>query len=151
MTRRDEALAAAQAWLGTPYLHQASVRGLGCDCLGLLRGVWRDLYGEETEAIPAYRPDWAETAKDEPLLRGLHRWLDPLPLAEARPGDVVLFRISPGACVKHCAVLSAAGAQMRMIHAYWGHGVTESWMGRWWRSRLAAAFAWPDDARGGGR
>lgn len=149
MSRRTQALAAARAWMGTPYLHQASVRDLGCDCLGLVRGVWRDLYGEEPEAPPAYRPDWAETAADEPLLRALNRWLAAKPVAEAQPGDVVLFRISPGACVKHCAVLSAAAPEMRMIHAYWGHGVTESWMGRWWRSRLAAAFAWPD-APGGG-
>jgi len=39
----DEVVAAARAWLGTPYRHRASVRGAGCDCLGLLRGVWRAL------------------------------------------------------------------------------------------------------------
>ena len=32
----------ARGWIGTPYLHQASCRGIGCDCLGLVRGVWRD-------------------------------------------------------------------------------------------------------------
>ncbi len=42
----------ARLWIGTPYLHQASLRGIGCDCLGLLRGVWRDLYGPEPEAPP---------------------------------------------------------------------------------------------------
>ena len=42
----------ARTWLGTPYLHQASVRGAGCDCLGLVRGVWRALYGREPEAVP---------------------------------------------------------------------------------------------------
>ena len=28
-------------WIGTPYRHQASLKGVGCDCLGLVRGVWR--------------------------------------------------------------------------------------------------------------
>ena len=50
---------AARLWLGTPYVHQASVRGSGSDCLGLIRGVWRDLYGAEPEAPPAYTADWA--------------------------------------------------------------------------------------------
>ena len=44
---------AARAWIGTPYLHQASVKGAGCDCLGLLRGVWRELRGEEPEQLAA--------------------------------------------------------------------------------------------------
>ena len=37
---RAEARAAAIRWLGTPYHHQASVRGAGCDCLGLIRGIY---------------------------------------------------------------------------------------------------------------
>ena len=45
-------VAAARQFLGTPYRHQASIVGVGCDCLGLLRGVWRVLYGGEPEAMP---------------------------------------------------------------------------------------------------
>ena len=48
------AVAAARLWLGTPYVHQASARGAGSDCLGLVRGVWRALYGAEPERPPAY-------------------------------------------------------------------------------------------------
>lgn len=53
-------VAEALTWLGTPYRHQASVKGVGCDCLGLVRGVWRAVYGSEPEAAPGYTPDWAE-------------------------------------------------------------------------------------------
>ncbi|MBN9249774.1 MAG: hypothetical protein J0I86_04210, partial [Mesorhizobium sp.] len=45
----DEIVAEALSWLGTPYRHQASSKGVGCDCLGLIRGVWRSLYGNELE------------------------------------------------------------------------------------------------------
>ena len=38
---------AARAWLGTPYRHQASVKGVGADCLGLVRGLWREVAGAE--------------------------------------------------------------------------------------------------------
>lgn len=137
---------AARQWLGTPYRHQASVRGEGADCLGLVRGVWREVVGGEPEAVPAYSPDWAEVDGRETLLEGAGRWMRPRDPAETRAGDVVLFRMSQGAAVKHCAILSdTAGPEPRMIHAYWGRAVVESWMGPWWRHRLVAAFAFPHD------
>lgn len=145
----DRALivAAARGWLGTPYRHQASVKGVGCDCLGLVRGVWRELYGEEPETAPPYRPDWAETGADETLLAAAGRHLVPASPDAFRPGDVLLFRMSPGACVKHCAIVAerrAGDPEPRIIHAYWGRAVVESWLGPWWRRRLAAAFAFPN-------
>jgi hypothetical protein len=39
-------VAETRAWIGTPYRHQASLKGVGCDCLGLVRGVWRAVIGE---------------------------------------------------------------------------------------------------------
>lgn len=149
MTNRVVAI--ARAWLGTPYQHQASVRGEGADCLGLLRGVWRELFGVEPERTPPYRPDWAEVGGDETLLEAARRWLREIPLDAARVGDVLLFRMAPGSPAKHCAILSAGslGDEPRMIHAYWGRAVVESWMGGWWRRRLVAAFAWPGTWREG--
>lgn len=104
---RRRIVSAARTWLGTPYQHQASRRGVGCDCLGLVRGVWREVVGPEPEPIPAYRPDWAETGGAETLLDAARRWMTEIDPADARPGEVLLFRMSPDACVKHCAVLTA--------------------------------------------
>ncbi len=135
---------AARRWLGTPYRHQASVRGEGADCLGLVRGVWREIIGAEPEPIPPYAADWAEVGGEETLLRAARRRLVEIPVSRAGLGDVVLFRMAAGSPMKHCAILSGvAGPEPRMIHAYWGRAVVESWMGSWWRRRLAAAFAWP--------
>jgi NlpC/P60 family putative phage cell wall peptidase len=144
---KNRVVAIARAWLGTPYRHQTSVRGEGADCLGLLRGVWRELFGVEPERIPPYRPDWAEVGGDETLLQAARRWLREIPLDTACVGDVLLFRMAPESPAKHCAILSVGslggGEEPRMIHAYWGRAVVESWMGVWWRRRLVAAFAWP--------
>nr|WP_295235665.1 NlpC/P60 family protein [uncultured Brevundimonas sp.] len=137
-------VAAARSWLGTPYRHQASVKGVGADCLGLVRGVWREVVGEEPEVLPAYSADWAEVGGRETLLDAAGRWMRPVAVDQMRPGDVLLFRMSPGAAVKHCAILSdVGGPEPRMIHAYWGRAVVESWMGVWWRRRLAAVFRFP--------
>lgn len=141
---RTAALTEARRWLGTPYRHQASVCGVGADCLGLVRGVWRALFGDEPEATPPYSADWAERGGEETLLAAARRRLVEIERDAARPGDVLLFRMTPDAPVKHCAILSAdAPPGRRMIHAYWGRSVVESWMGDWWERRLAAAFTWP--------
>ena len=144
---RTRVVSIARGWLGTPYRHQASVRGQGSDCLGLVRGVWRELFGTEPGETPPYRPDWAETGGEETLLHAARRWLREIPVERAGPGDVLLFRMAPGSPAKHCGIVSAGAlageAEPRMIHAYWGRAVVESWLGAWWRRRLVAAFAWP--------
>lgn len=55
---REAIIAAARSWIGTTYQHQASLRHIGCDCLGLLRGVWREVIGPEPELIPPYSAGW---------------------------------------------------------------------------------------------
>ena len=130
---------AARAWIGTPYKHQASLRGLGADCIGLVRGVWRDSIGEEPEALPAYSPNWFD---GEPLLEAaMARHFEKIDVIAALPGDVLLFRMRAGAPAKHCAILSAP---MKIIHAYWGRGVTETHLVPWWQRRIAAAYSFPE-------
>ena len=60
-------LTIARAWAGTPYLHQSSVQGVGCDCLGLARGIWRTLHGDEPWEVPPYSRDWGEAGRREVL------------------------------------------------------------------------------------
>lgn len=138
--RRAEIVLAARQWLGTPYHHQASLRGVGCDCLGLVRGVWRDLCGPEPEAPPAYSPHWAESLGQETLALAAMRHLLPLDPAQARPGDVLLFRWRAHLPAKHCAILSAQDA---IIHAHDGAAVTEVALTGWWRRHLSHAFSFP--------
>jgi NlpC/P60 family putative phage cell wall peptidase len=141
LERRARIVALARGWLGTPYHHQASVPGVGCDCLGLVRGVWRSLYGGEPEAMPAYSRDWAEASGVETMLAAARRHFRELALAEAGAGDVLVFRFRPGAVAKHAAILTGPS---RMIHACEGAPVCEVALVPWWRRRIAGAFAFPD-------
>lgn len=140
----DEVVSIAAAWIGTPYLHQASVKGVACDCLGLIRGVWRERHGREPEPMPAYTPDWGEAAGREVLMDAALRHLVPVgPDAEWRPGDVLLFRMRAGAVAKHLGILSRTGEEPRFIHAYAAHGVIDSPLTTPWRNRVAARFRFP--------
>lgn len=157
MPDRATIVAEARAWIGTPYRHQQSFRGVGCDCLGLVRGVWRAVAGDEPEAMPAYSPDWAEASGEETLLRAADRHLLRLPAVHlALPGDLLLFRWKPHLPAKHCAVLVERFSDLsppgraptrlrgRIVHAYDAAGrVTECNLAAEWQVRIAAAFAWP--------
>ena len=140
---QQQVLSQARTWIGTPYRHQASCKGAGTDCLGLIRGLYRELYGREPEKPPAYSPLWAELssrASRELMLQAAERHLVPRDIEGVCPGDVLLFRLSPHHPVKHAAILSEEG---RMIHAYAGQSVLETAFVPWWQKRLAAVFAFP--------
>ncbi|MEM6676981.1 MAG: NlpC/P60 family protein [Pseudomonadota bacterium] len=141
---RAAVLDAARGWLGTPYRHQASLKGVGADCLGLLRGVWREVMGTEPEAPGPYTPHWAETGRRERMLEAASRHLEPIAAEAALPGDVLIFRVRPRGLAKHLGILSATPlAEGRLIHAYSGHAVCETALGPFWIRRIAGAFRFP--------
>lgn len=139
--RRADIIASARRWIGTPYRHQASCCGAGCDCLGLVRGIWREQVGVEPVSLPAYTPDWAERNGQETLLDAARQYFQERCLETAAPGDVLLFRPRRDGPAKHCAILAAPG---RIIHAYWGRAVAETALTPWWQTRCVAAFSFPD-------
>lgn len=138
--RRQAIVEEARSWIGTPYRHQASLKGVGCDCVGLVRGIWRALYGAEPEVLPAYAPDWAEASGREPFADALARHCEPGDYAASTAGDIVLFRWRLGLTAKHAAIMSSAE---RMIHAHQGIHVTEVALSPWWRRRIAYVFRFP--------
>jgi len=135
----------ARRWIGTPYVHQSSVFGAGTDCLGLLRGIWRAVYGQEPEAIPAYTLDWAEPQGEERLWAAALRHLVAKRLEDEAHGDVLLFRMRSGSVAKHLGVTSDVGAHARFVHAYSKYGVLESALSQPWRRRVVARFAFPEE------
>ncbi|MDH4440233.1 MAG: NlpC/P60 family protein [Rhizobium sp.] len=107
MSVNARVLGLAETWIGTPYRHQGAMKGVGCDCLGLVRGIWRELYGEEPEAVPAYAPDWAERSGEERLLAAAGRhFFAVASFEESLAGDLVLFRFRPGMAAKHAGILA---------------------------------------------
>ncbi|HEY5237244.1 MAG TPA: NlpC/P60 family protein [Rhizomicrobium sp.] len=140
MATDTEIVRAARGWIGTPYLHQASLKGAGCDCLGLLRGVWRELEGAEPRAIPAYSPDWAEATGEETLYAGVAQHTHEIPREEISPGDVALFCMVSRGPAKHCGIVAEKNGRRTLIHARQNKRVSEEPFSAFWKSKLAYAF-----------
>jgi len=131
-------VAAARGWVGTPYRHRAAVRGAGCDCLGLIVGVWREVTGTEPPALPNYRADWRDGSHADQLWALAERWLVPAP--EFAVGRVLLFRMGASARPRHCGIVVADN---RFVHAQERLGVVEGALSEGWRKRVAGVFAFP--------
>ena len=136
----SEVIAHARSWIGTPYLHQAAVKGVGCDCAGLVRGIWRMVHGSEITDIPAYTPDWSEPQGDELLLRTVAQWFHPVADGPLAHGQLIVFRMRRGLIAKHLGLVATDGAAPSFIHAYCGHGVVESPLSAPWQRRIVARF-----------
>jgi cell wall-associated NlpC family hydrolase len=110
----------AMAWVGTPFVWGQSQKGVGCDCKGLVAGVFRELGRPEAESFYAtfsnYRVDRPVPAAL--LAEGfekLFRRVETL-----NPGDIMLLKHAgqPG----HMAVFVGGD---RAVHAYPGaHGAS---------------------------
>jgi NlpC/P60 family putative phage cell wall peptidase len=130
----------ALSWVGTPYRHQGSRKGVGCDCLGLLLGVWRAIYGAAPEMPGPYAPDWAEAGGEDHFLDAARRHCREKPPAKAIAGDLVLFRWRPHLPAKHAGIMVGPD---RFVHAYQGSAVVVSALVPQWRRRIAGAFSFP--------
>jgi len=138
---RDRAVAIARSWIGTPYHHQASLKGVGTDCIGLIAGIYRELTGIVATPPATYSRDWAEATGEETLIAAARAHLVARDVRDARPGDVLVFRYRSGMPAKHAGLLATPTT---FIHAMEGAPVAEVALCSWWRRHVAAAFAFPD-------
>ncbi|RDE10464.1 NlpC/P60 family protein [Pelagibacterium lacus] len=129
----------ARRWIGTPYRHQAAALGAGADCLGLLRGVWRELYGREVAVIPPYAADWRHGTGGAALEAAARRHLVAAG-PEPQAGDVILLRLMRHHPPRHCAIMVTKD---RFIHAQEHLGVVEMALGESWAQRIAGVYRFP--------
>lgn len=127
-------------WLATPYVHQASCKGHGCDCLGLIRGIWREAIGAEPVVTPGYTSDWGEVGGREILRTAVEKYFVKVGSNNALPGDLLLFRWSETSLIKHLGILTTPD---RFVHAYEKAGVVESPLVRDWAKRIAGIYRFP--------
>ena len=139
MSHSQRVVSAALAWLGTPYRHQASCIGAGCDCLGLVRGVWRELYGMEVEIVPPYAQFGRDKLGASLLLDAAKKHL----ITQGKTlenGHVLLFQLHKQIPPRHCGIMIN---QNQLIHAQERLGVVTINLHPGWRAKIHSTYSFP--------
>lgn len=138
---RMDAVAEARSWLGTPFKHQASLKGVGCDCIGLIRGVGTALglvdYDEKSDKAKPFL-NYRLMPDSKKMRQGLRTFLVPIDVIDAKPGDIFFMAWTKEP--QHVAFISDHG----IIHSYSAIGkVVEHGLDRDWKQRVIDAYRYP--------
>lgn len=144
MERTEQAVELARTWLGTPYLHQACLKGVGVDCVGLIRGIYHEMYGVEPPELIKYSADWGDSNGNEDMLIAARKYLEPVPLDQVDAGHVVLMRWQKHRVAKHSMIMTGKATA---IHAYNRAPVIEIDLHKWWLDKIVYAFTWPEEVK----
>ena len=148
MTTREEVLAEAREWIDTRWAHQAMVKGLACDCAGLVLGV-----GDNAGALAMSLDDPALTEfvgysrQPNPgqMIKALSMLMVKIRKEEAGAGDVVYRKY--GKNPQHLAILTGrlTDPMSGVIHALaWpSRKVVEHRTDEDWYMNVISAWRYP--------
>ncbi len=140
MTRREEIAEEARAWLGTRWQHQASLKGIGCDCIGLVVGVGRALgipAALEFDRSPRFK-GYGRQPDPVMLLTGCDDLLERIPLSATDVGDVLVMRFEKEP--QHFGIVSGLDPPY-MVHALaQARKVVEHRIDAVWMTRVLRAY-----------
>lgn len=150
---REQVVASARQWLGTPFKHQgrtassAQVKG-GCDCIGLVLGVVENIYQQRgidmlcpQRSYLRKNTEYGRLPDGQKLKSGLEQHLHPVSVAELKPADILLCRLDGNP--QHVALVTEyAYGGLGMIHAYaQAHKVVENRLDDMWQSSVVSAYS----------
>lgn len=134
---RDQIVAEARSWVDTPFRHQARLKGVGVDCVGVVVKTAHALGLSSFDTT-----DYARVPDPEAMRRALDEHLDRIPFEAALPGDVLWFAISRARVGRHLGVITALDP-VRFVHAYERSTVRhclEQRLDDAWRKRIVACY-----------
>ena len=144
MTIAENIVTQARTWMGTPFHHQARLKGKGCDCLGLIVGVVDELGLKDKNGVALAAYDEVTYSREPDgayLTEKLTGLLEEVPIAEARAGDRALFKVRENP--QHLAILTDYEGTLGMIHCFaQARRVVEHRLDAEWQSRLIKVFRW---------
>lgn len=138
MTTGADVVAEAREWIGTRWGHQGRLKGVRVDCIGLIGGVALaiDIEGATEWASDPTMQQYGRIPDREFLYAGCERFLDRIPVADVRVGDVLVMAFEKDP--QHFAIVSRIDP-MYLIHAYTSvRSVVENGAGIWHAKVLRA-------------
>jgi NlpC/P60 family putative phage cell wall peptidase len=139
---REKIISCSIGWVGTPYHHNASIRGVGADCSGLVRGVWRELSGLDLRSEHPYEPNWhLRSGVGELLLDGLNKHFVKLESQLLKGGDIVCILFRQDYPCNHCGIMMGG---RRMLHVVRGGPACIIDLTDWWSEKIVCGFRFGD-------
>jgi len=119
LTTRADVIAEARRWIGTRWQHQASLKGIACDCIGLVAGVALELElpGAEAWRDDARRRSYTREPQPSMIFAVLDEYLDRIDVGELAPADVAVLRARHDLPPQHFGII-ADGEPRTIVHAY---------------------------------
>jgi cell wall-associated NlpC family hydrolase len=140
MVTRAQVVECARSYIGTPWHHQARVKGPkgGIDCAGLIICIAEELgLVEKSVETPNY-----SRYPDGTLLPTCAKYMHSILSHTARPGDVLLFTFTTDP--EHLGIVAEIDGRRTVIHSYaQARGVVENDLDELWLSRIRGAYRLP--------
>jgi NlpC/P60 family putative phage cell wall peptidase len=138
---RADLLTEALSWRETPYHAQASIKGLGADCIGFVIGVAKNIGLLDPAYTPGtYSAEWHLHQHEERLRTEVEQFgCVARPLGDRIPGDLLLFQFG-----RVCAHSGLLLPEEQVIHAVrdYGRVLVTSLRGEW-LTRLRYVYCFP--------
>lgn len=136
--KREDVINEARQWIGCRWEHQACLKGVACDCVGLVRGVHEQLTGDSFSGDYDYPATWHLFKREEKLYEECKKYMNEIPIEDIQPGDILLFAFRPRFPAHHLAILTDENT---IIHSYMDVGrVVETSYNAEWKKMTRYAF-----------
>jgi len=130
MIERTDIINEARSWVGTPYHHQGRLKGIGCDCVGLVIGVAQRFGISQFDTS-----DYGRIPDPVRMKALLDEHLDVVPVDDHQPGDIGWIRFVKDP--QHLVIFSDCG----IIHSYANaRKCVEHGFDTEWKRRLVAVY-----------
>lgn len=132
MFNKAQFIAEAREWIGTKFHHQAAVKGVGCDCIGLIRGVKNQLIEDDILATL----DYSMQPNNFRFYNNLEKHPELEPTNVLEPGILLLFKFIREP--QHIAIYTDKNT---IIHSYQPRGqVVEHRLDDKWKDRIHSMY-----------
>lgn len=140
---KDLIVQAALTWNGTPYHHQARVKGIGVDCAQFIAAVAEEvgIIQPGTKIPFDYSPEWHLHNTEEKLIGYLKHFGCVEQEGPGEPGDIIAFRI--GHCIGHLGILLPNSQFIHAQNRSDPKQVTVNTLSAAWQKRHAMTFSFP--------
>jgi cell wall-associated NlpC family hydrolase len=96
----------AKSWYKTPYRGWTCLKGIGCDCGQLLKGVYQEAGLRPPDGVPTpkdYSLRVAQHQASTDYIDTIGKYFREIPESEVLPGDIVVYKL--GLAFAHAAII----------------------------------------------